>query len=94
MFKEVKQVTKKVKNSKLINLVRVNSCNFNATILKFFEKLDHPFSHVFIFGNMFFESHGFVAVPVIRSNNFVLLVRNKLERVSLIQLVTGTATKL
>ena len=43
---------------------RVNSSNFNATILKFSEKFDHPFSHVFIFGNLFPESHGFVAMPV------------------------------
>ena len=28
------------------------------------EKFNHPFSHVFIFGNMFPESHGFVAMPV------------------------------
>ena len=25
------------------------------------DKLDHPFSHVFIFSNKFSESHGFVA---------------------------------
>ena len=56
---------------------RVNSSKFNATILKFTETFDHPFLHVFIFGNMFPESHGFVAVPVTRSNNFVSL--NKLE---------------
>ena len=43
---------------------RVNSSNFNATILNFFEKFEHPFSHVFIFGNMLPESHGFVAMPV------------------------------
>ena len=42
----------------------VNSSNFNATILKFSEKFNYPFSHVFIFGNMFPESHGFVAMPV------------------------------
>ena len=34
------------------------------TILQFSEKLDDPFSHVFIFGNMFPESCGFVAMPV------------------------------
>ena len=28
---------------------RVNSINFNATIVKFSEKFNHPFSHVFIF---------------------------------------------
>ena len=30
----------------------------------FSEKYDHPFVHVFIFGNMFPESHRFVAVEV------------------------------
>ena len=33
-------------------------------MLGFYEKLDHTFSHVLIFGNMFPQSHGFVAVPV------------------------------
>ena len=45
---------------------------------------------------MFPESHGFIAVPVISSNNFVSLHkldRDKLEHVSLIQIVTGTVTK-
>ena len=37
---------------------------FNAMTLTFYEKFDHTFSHVFIFGNMYPESHGFVAVPV------------------------------
>ena len=46
---------------------------FNVTIFKFAEKFDHQFSHVFIFGNMFPESHGFVAVPVTRSKSFVSL---------------------
>ena len=40
------------------------SRNFNTTILKFSEIFDHPFLHSFIFGNMFPESHGFVAMPV------------------------------
>ena len=31
---------------------RVNSCYFNVTIFKFFEKFDIPFSNVFIFCNM------------------------------------------
>ena len=43
---------------------RVNSSNFNPTILKFSEKLDHQFSRVFRFGNMFTENHGFVAMRV------------------------------
>ena len=45
---------------------------------------------------MFPESHGFVAVPVTKSNDFVSLQQldtDKLEHVSLIQLVTGIATK-
>ena len=57
---------------------------------------NHPFSHVFIFGKMFPESHGFDAVPVTMSNNFVSiqeLDKDKLELVSLTQLVTGIATK-
>ena len=41
---------------------RVNSSNFNATIFKFSDKFDHSFLHVFTFGNMFPESHGFVAM--------------------------------
>ena len=49
------------------------SSNLNATILKFSEKFDHSFSHVFKFGNMFRESHSFVAVPVTRSNNTISL---------------------
>ena len=43
---------------------RVNSSNFNAVILKISVKFDHPFSHVFIFGDKFPESRGFVAMPV------------------------------
>ena len=42
----------------------VNSSNFNDTTLRFAEKFDNPFSQVFIFGNMFRESHGFISVPV------------------------------
>ena len=33
-------------------------------ILKVSEKFDHPFLHVSIFGNIFPESYGFVAMPV------------------------------
>ena len=49
------------------------STTFDCTILKFSEKFDHPFSHVFIFGNMLPDSHGFDNVPVTRSNNSVSL---------------------
>ena len=38
---------------------RINSVNFNATSLKLDEKFDHPFSHVFIFGNIIAQGHGF-----------------------------------
>ena len=69
----------------------------NATILKFPEKFDHPFSNVFIFGVMFPESHGFVAArPVTRWNNFVSvdnLDRDKVDHVSLIQFVAGIPAK-
>ena len=64
--------------------------------LRFSEKFYHPFSPVFIFGNTFHESHGLVVVPVTSSNNFVSLHQldvEKLEHVSLIQLVTCIATK-
>ena len=74
---------------------RVNSGNFNATIPKFSEIFYHPLSPFFLFGIMFPESHGFIVVPVTRSNYFVSfheLNRDKLEHVSLIQLVTGIAT--
>ena len=43
---------------------RVNSNNFNDTVFKFHQKLDHAFLHVFIFGNMFPESYSFVVMPV------------------------------
>ena len=78
------------------NKNRVISTNFNSTILKFSEKFEHLFSYVFIFGNMLPKSHGFDAVPVTRSNNLVSLHKfdmDKFERVSMIRLVTGVATK-
>ena len=75
---------------------RNSSSNFNATVLKFSEKFDHPFLHVIIFGNMFPENHGFVDVLVTRSTDFVSLhqlYRAKLEHVYSIQLVSGIANK-
>ena len=45
----------------------MDSSNFDATIPKFPEKFDHKFLHVFIFGNMFSENNGFVAMPVTSS---------------------------
>ena len=57
----------KANNCKLIDFSdknRANSSNFNSTILKFSEKFGHPFLYVFIFGNLFPESHGFTAMPV------------------------------
>ena len=41
------------------NANRINSVNFNATSLKLAEKFDHTFSHLFIFRNIFAQSHGF-----------------------------------
>ena len=46
------------------NKNQVNLRNFNAMILNLFLKFNHPFSHVFIFGNMFPESYSFIAMPV------------------------------
>ena len=46
------------------------------------------------FGNVFPESHGFVAVPVPSWNNFVeQLDMDKFEHVSLVHLVAGISTK-
>ena len=75
----------------------MTSCYFNATILKFSEKFDHQFLHVFIFGNMFPVSDGFVAVKVKMSNNFrppSQIRQGQIRTISSIQLVTGIATKL
>ena len=51
--------------------IELTQAKFNATTLRFAEKFDHLFSHVFTFSNMFPESHGFISVPVTISNNFV-----------------------
>ena len=48
----------------------VSSSNFIATTLRSAEKFYNKFSHVLIFGNMFPESHGFVAMPVTSLDNF------------------------
>ena len=64
--------------------------------IKFSEKFDHPFSHVFIFGNMFPESRGFVAVPVtscIKDTCSNLSLSNYWRGTKLFGLVTGTTTK-
>ena len=65
----------------------VNSSNCNSTTLKFSEnKFDHPFLHVFIFGKVFPESHGFVAMPVTScikdtcSNPIKLVKRDEIVR--------------
>ena len=74
----------------------VNSTNFNATIFKLTEKFDHQFSHVFIFGNMFPESHCFFAIPVtscIKDSCSNLSPSNWWREMKLFDLVTGTATK-
>ena len=66
----------KVNNCELIDFGDnniVNSSNFNTTILKFSEKLDHPFLQVLISDNRYPESNDFVAVTVTMSNNFVSL---------------------
>ena len=55
-----------------------------------------PFLHVFIFGNMFPESYGFVAMPVTSGSNMHVLIfpyLNLWMETKLFDLVTGTATK-
>ena len=53
---------------KIIDLVRlsefINSVYFNATTLKLAEKVEHTFSHLFIFCSVFPQGHGFDAVTV------------------------------
>ena len=48
---------------------RINSGNYSVATLKFAEKFDHLFSHIFIFSNIFAQSNGFDAVTVISSQN-------------------------
>ena len=66
--------------------IKLNSSNFNATILGFSEKFYYLFWHIFIFGNMFPASHGFVALQVINiciredtCSNFPILKMNEDE---------------
>ena len=44
---------------------------FNATTLKLAVKIDHLFSHLLIFGNIFAHGHGFDAMTVTISKYFV-----------------------
>ena len=85
--------------------IKVNNCKFLDLVIrilliwailmpKFSNLLRNSTIHfrVSIFGSIFPERHGFVAVPVTRSNNLISLHqldRDKLEHVSLIQLVNG-----
>ena len=64
--------------------------------LKFFEKFDHRFSHVFIFLNVFPESHGFIAMPVTSCINDTwanLSLSNKWRETKLLDPMTDTPTK-
>ena len=47
-----------------IELIRAILMQRFSNFLRKSIKYDHPFLHVFIFGNMFPVSHGFVAMPV------------------------------
>ena len=53
------------------NSDRINSVNINATTLKLADKFDHPLKHLFIFGNIFAQGHGFDAMTVTISKYFV-----------------------
>ena len=81
---------------------QVNSKHFNATILKFSEKYDHQYLYVFIFNNMFPESHGFVAICRLEYQRFVNVLFYQLKFIpillmkdtKLFDLVTGNETGL
>ena len=56
------------------------------------EKLDHKFLHDFIFGPMFPESHGFVAMPItscIKDTHSNLSLSDYFRETKLFELVTG-----
>ena len=60
----VKMARKILKNNIHLATPIVLPVDFNATTVKLAEKFDHPFSHVFIFLNIFAQGHGFDAVTV------------------------------
>ena len=49
------------------NASLINSENVNVTSLKLAVKFDNTFSHLFLFGNIFTQGHGFDAVTVTSS---------------------------
>ena len=49
----------------------INSVKFNASTMKLAEKFDHIFPHMFIFGNILSQGHGFEAVTVTISKYFI-----------------------
>ena len=80
--------TCRTKKSKLIDLViRIEFTSvILMPLLKFSEKFDPPFSHVFRFGNMFPESHGFVAVRLQAVSK--IHVRYSIELVKILYLIS------
>ena len=55
-----------VNNSKLVELVmriELTLAILMPRFSNFLKKFDHPFPHVFTFGNIFLESDGFVTMP-------------------------------
>ena len=58
-------------NQRFGNANVIDYTNFNATTLKVSKKFDLSFPHIFIFGNIFAQGHGFDAVTAI-SNMFRL----------------------
>ena len=51
----------------------INLSNFNAMTRELAEIFEHPFSHLFIFGNIFPVDYCFFAVTVISSKKFASL---------------------
>ena len=50
--------------------IKLTLVNFIGTNLKLVEKFDRPFSHLFIFRNIFAQGHGFDAVTLAISQYF------------------------
>ena len=59
---------------------RINSLIFLTTTFKLPEKFDHPFLHLFIFGNIFAQGHDFVAVTVTFLKYLVSLHKSDMEK--------------
>ena len=67
-------ISHKILKKTFCNATRFNSENINATTIKLSEKFDNPFSHIFIFANIFVHHHDFDVVTV-TSDSLSSLIR-------------------